>query len=258
MRMSGSAIGLIVAACVFAGGVVGTLLDRVLPPEHMSKETRDVVMLGTGMLSVLASLVLGLLIATAKNSYDTKDTNMRSFATDIISLDETLRQYGDGALAARRALREYTTTLLRDVWPEESANPYLVGSPKALTFLERTQEEIRALKVANDDQRRLVDQAFSSSTALLRQRWLLLEEGGPSVHATVTVILVCWITAIFVSFGMRAPRNPTVYTAFLLCSLAMGSAFFLIIELDRPFEGLLRISSRPVASAVAGILPAGR
>ena len=108
--MSGTAIGLIVAACVFAGGVAGTLLDRVLPPEHLSRETRDVVMLGTGMLSVLASLVLGLLIATAKSSYDTKDTNMRSFATDIISLDETLRQYGDGALAARRALRDYATT----------------------------------------------------------------------------------------------------------------------------------------------------
>jgi len=102
-----------------------------------------------------------------------------------------------------------------------------------------------------------VDEAFSASTTLLRQRWLLLEEGGPSVRVTVIVILVCWITAIFVSFGMRAPRNPTVYTAFLLCSLAMGSAFFLIIELDRPFEGLLRISGRPVANA-ASILPAGR
>ena len=58
--------------------------------------------------------------------------------------------------------------------------------------------------------------------------------------------------------GMNAPRNPTVYAAFLICSLAMGSAFFLILELDRPFEGLLRISSRPVTSAVANILPEGR
>ena len=78
------------------------------------------------------------------------------------------------------------------------------------------------------------------------------------MRVTVIVILVCWIAAIFVSFGMRAPRNPIVYAAYLLCSLAMGSAFFLIIELDRPFEGLLRISSRPMANAVASILPAGR
>ena len=107
-------------------------------------------------------------------------------------------------------------------------------------------------------QRRLVDQAFTASAGLLRQRWLLIEQSGPSVHVTVIAILVSWIIAIFVSFGMNAPRNPTVYAALLICSLAMGSAIFLILELDRPFEGLLRISSRPVASAVANILPEGR
>ena len=64
--MNAVAIGLMVAAFVFAGGVLGMQLYRFLPPEHLSKESRDVVMLGTGMLSVLASLVLGLLIATAK------------------------------------------------------------------------------------------------------------------------------------------------------------------------------------------------
>jgi hypothetical protein len=256
--MNGLAIGLVVAACVFAGGVAGTLLDRVLPPEHLSNDSRDVVMLGTGMLSVLASLVLGLLIATAKSAYDTKDADMRSFATDIVSLDETLRQYDDGALSARRALRDYATTLLDDVWLNRHPHPDLVASPEALGLLERAQGEIRTLKAANDDQRRLVDEAVAAGATLQRRRWLLIEEAGPSVRVAVIVILICWITAIFVSFGMRAPRNPTVYASFLVCALAMGSAFFLIVELDRPFEGVLRISSRPVTNAIANILPAGR
>ncbi len=256
--MNGAEIGLIVAACVFAGGVAGTLLDRVLPPAHLSRETRDVVMLGTGMLSVLASLVLGLLIATAKSSYDTKDTNMRTFATDIIALDETLLQYGEGALDARRSLRDYADKLLHDVWLNGNPSPYLVGNPEGFRLLERTQQEIRALKATNDDQRRLVDEALTASAGLLRQRWLLMEQSGPSVRNAVIAILVSWIAAIFVSFGMSAPRNLTVYAAFLICSLAMGSAFFLILELDRPFEGLLRISARPVENAVANVLPAGR
>ncbi len=118
------------------------------------------------------------------------------------------------------------------------------------------REEI--LKVANEDQRRVVEESLARSTAILRQRWLLIEQSGPSVRAIVIGILVSWIIAIFVSFGMNAPKNPTVYAAFLICSLAMGSAFFLILELDRPFEGLLRISSRPIVGAVANILPAGR
>jgi hypothetical protein len=256
--MSAVAIGFGVAALVFVGGVAGMHLHRFLPPEHLSKESRDVVMLGTGMLSVLASLVLGLLIATAKSSYDTKDANLRSFAADMIVLDETLRDDGDEALAARRALRDYANQLLHNVWPETGGSPYLIENKEAFKFLERMRGEIEALKVANEDQRQLVDEARVRSTGLLRERWLLIEQSGPSVRDTVIGILVSWIVAIFVSFGMNAPRNPTVYAAFLICSLAMGSAFFLILELDTPFEGLLRISSRPVTSAVANILPEGR
>lgn len=256
--MSATAIGLIVAASVFAGGVLGTQLRRLLPSEHMSKESRDVVLLGTGMLSLLASLVLGLLIATAKSSYDSEDTNMRAYAADMIILDGTLRFYGDEALAARRALREYAIELLHNVWPDKPSSPYIVPSEQGLELLRRVQEKVRRLKPADGYQRRLMDEALATSAAILRQRWLLIEQSGPSVHPAVIVILVCWIVAIFISFGMNAPRNPTVYAAFLICAFAMGSAIFLILELDRPFEGLLQISSRPVANAVANILPAGR
>jgi len=256
--MGALAISLSVAALAFAAAVAGMHSHRVLPPEHLSKESRDAVMLGTGMLSVLASLVLGLLIATAKNSYDLKDTNMRSFAADIIVLDDILRDVGDETLPARRALRDYTNQLLHDVWPGTSASPYLIENKTALEFMERLRAEIHALKPTNPDQRSLVDEARAKSTSLLRERWLLIEQSGPSVRATVIGILVCWIVVIFASYGMNAPRNRTVYAAFLISSLAMGSAFFLILELDRPFEGLLRISSRPVANAAAHILPEDR
>ena len=256
--MSAWSIGLIVAALVFAGGVLGTQLHRFLPAEHLSKETRDVVMLVTGMLSVLASLLLGLLIATAKSSYDTKDTSVRTFAADMVLLDETLRNYGDDALNARRSLRDYATDLFHSVWPDKPGNPYLIENDVAFKSLERAWAEIRGLKAADDRERRFVDDALSASTLLLRQRWLLVEQSGPSVHPVITGILVAWIVAIFISFGMSAPRNPTVYAALLICALAMGSAIFLILELDRPFQGLLQISSRPVAEAVGHMLPGGR
>ncbi len=104
-------------------------LHRFLPPEHLSKDSRDAVMLGTGMLSLLASSAWTP-VATAKSSYDTKDTNMRSFAADLIVLDETLRDYGDEALAARRSLRDYANRLLHDVWPETPVSPYLIEDPE--------------------------------------------------------------------------------------------------------------------------------
>ena len=178
VRMSGSAVGLIVAACVFAGGVVGTLArSRPAARPHVQEDP--------GGQDAWDGNAVGARSPGAwapdcdrKELVPHQGHDIRSFATDIISLDETLRQNGDGALAARRALRDYATTLLNEVWAEGPASPYLVRSPKALTFLERAQEEVRALNVANDDQRRLVDKAFFASTTLLRQRWLLLEEGA--------------------------------------------------------------------------------
>ena len=90
------AISLTVAAALFLGGIAGFNLHRLLPEHHLSKETHDVIRLGAGMLSVLASLVLGLLIATVKTSYDSTNSALRTYAADITVLDETLREYGDG------------------------------------------------------------------------------------------------------------------------------------------------------------------
>ena len=89
------------------------------------------------MLSVLASLVLGLLIATAKSSDDSEDTNMRAYAADMIVLDGTLRLCGDEALAARRALRDYATEFFHNVWPDRPSSPYIVPSEQGLEMLQR-------------------------------------------------------------------------------------------------------------------------
>jgi hypothetical protein len=249
---------LIVAACVFAGGLAGLGLSRVLPASHLSKETQDVVRLGTGMLSVLASLVLGLLIATAKSSYDNTDAAIRTYAADLILLDETLRDYGDSALPARRLLRDYTTVLLGSVWPGNHGRYPLQENRPVGTMLEHVREAIRGLQPVDAGQKWLQDQALGVHISLLRQRWLLIERDRRSVRPAILGILVSWVCAIFVSFGMSAPRNATVVTAFLLCALAIGSAIFLILQLDAPFAGVLRISGEPVATSLAHMLAPGK
>lgn len=256
--MNALTTSLLVSACVFAGGVAGLSLHRVLPEAHLSKETQDVVRLGTGMLSVLASLVLGLLIATVKTSFDATDNAMRAYAADLIMLDETLRDYGDAALPARRLVRDYTARLLHDSWPKMGGRPFLTEDRQAGDMMERERETIRALVPVDAGQRWLQDEALQVSTSLLRQRWRLIEHSGPSVRPTVIAILVSWIAAIFASFGLNAPRNATVVAALLICSLAIGSSIFLVLQLDSPFSGVMRISSRPMHTALSHMLPPTR
>jgi hypothetical protein len=247
---------LAVSASVLAGGLIGLHLHRVVPPRHLAEETQDVVRLGTGMLSVLASLVLGLLIATVKTSFDATDTAVRSYSADLIVLDETLRDYGEAALVPRRLLRDYTALLLQTVWPDKGGNAFIVEHQETGELMEHVRESIRALTPADAGQRWLMDQALQECTALLRARWLMIERAGPSVRPVVIDILVAWIVAIFISFGLNAPRNAVVHVAFVVCSLAIGSSIFIVLEFDSPFQGVMRISSQPVHSALAHMVPA--
>jgi hypothetical protein len=252
-------VSAIVAACVFFGGVAGLSLGGVLPDAHRSKETQDVVRLATGMLSVLASLLLGLLIATARTSFQATDSSLRNYAAELILLDETLRDYGDAALAPRRLVRDYTQRLLERTWPPPGApaEPYLVEDRQAAVLLERVREQVRALKPADAGGSWLQDQALSEITSVMHQRWQLVEQVGPSVQPVMLGILVSWIVAIFASFGLNVPRNATVLAAFAVCALAIGSSIFLVEELDSPFEGVLRLSPAPVQAALSHMLPPG-
>jgi hypothetical protein len=128
------AVSLLVTACVFAGGLFGVLLHPRLPRSHLTRETQDVVKLGIGMLSVLASLVLGLLIATAKGSSDNTDRDVRSYAADLIVLAETLRDYGTDAATPTDLLRRFTSQTLHDIWPEDDAAPDLADARAGQTL----------------------------------------------------------------------------------------------------------------------------
>jgi hypothetical protein len=248
--MNAIVVSLLVVACVFAGGIAGVLLHPRLPRSNLTKETQDVVKLGIGMLSVLASLVLGLLIATAKGSSDTTDRDVRSYAADVIVLAETLRDYGNDAAKPTALLRQFTVATLHDIWPEDESTPDLADAATGQT-LEHVREAIRALHPVDGGQRWLQDQALTLVTALLQQRWQLIEHQGPNVRPIVLVILVTWITVIFASFGLNAPFNATVVAAYLICSLGIGGSIFLIIEMDNPFQGTLRVPREPMANALA-------
>ena len=247
--MSSILVSLFVALAIFSGGMAGMYLHRVLPAHHLTRETQDVVRLCIGMISVLSSLVLGLLIATAKGSYDTTDQAVRHYAAELALLNETLRDYGGDASAPRDMLRKYTETLLNDIWPK-AGGPSHVSDEQTGILMEHVREQVRALKPSDDGQKWLRDQALSINIDLLRERWLLIGQQDRNVSPIVLVVLVTWICVIFASFGLNAPRNATVAVAFLICALAIGGSIFLILEMDRPLDGVMQISSAPIRNVL--------
>jgi hypothetical protein len=107
----------------------------------------------------------------------------------------------------------------------------------------------RKLSPQNEVQRSLQAQALKMSIDLGQTRWLLFEQRGSSIPTPFLVLLVFWVTIIFLSFGLFAPPNATVITCLFLCALSVSGAIFMILELDRSFGGLIQISSAPLQSA---------
>ncbi len=246
------AISLLVSACVFGGAAFSICFNTRLPKSHLNKDTQDVVRLGTGMISVLASLVLGLLVATTKTSFDQTDTEVKGVATDIIMTDRALRDYGPPAADARALLHEFTARLKDRVWPQEAEDKQIpkVRDLVTGTLLQKTRVAIRALVPASTAQTELRADALRMVEDIARTRWLLIEQSEPSVRPVFLIVLVAWVVLIFTSFGFNAPRNGTVFVAFFVCSLAIGGAIFLILEMDSPFDGFITISSKPINNAL--------
>jgi hypothetical protein len=250
--MTDFGIGLLVLACVFGGALAGMLLARLLPPHHLGDETKGVVTLALGTLSVLSALVIGLLISFAKGDFDAQTKVVREFAADLILLDRVLRQYGPETGEARDLMRRYTALKIALTWPEGNARagPQL-DDPAALALLEGVQAKLLGLDPRDEAQRWLQARALQLGGDLTEERWLLVGENEGSVPRPFLAVLVFWLAILFAGFGLFAPRHATVVAALFVCALSLSAAVFLILEMDRPFEGLVTVSAAPMRTALA-------
>jgi uncharacterized membrane protein SirB2 len=248
--MSSLMVTAIVMCCLVAGSAFGMWLSYRLPEPHRSTQSHDAIKLATGMLSVLAALVLGLLIASVKNSFDTTDTQIRHFAATLIMLDQTLADYGPETAGPRGMLRRYTKRALADNWPDDKI-PVQMEDFEAGKLLDGVRGAVLALPATDPRREALRSDAASLVDDALKTRWLLIERAESSIQPLFLEILIAWITLIFVSFGYNAPRNATVAGSFFMSAVALAACIFLIVEMDTPFEGRITISSMAMRNALA-------
>src|ERR1700710_2815789 len=103
--MNATVIATIVLACVFGSGMLGLYVRSTLSDHHLSEDSTGIVKLGVGLMATLAALVLGLLIASAKVSFDRLSDEFVQTAATVVMLDRTLADYGPEAMPAREIQR---------------------------------------------------------------------------------------------------------------------------------------------------------
>ncbi|MDB6143837.1 MAG: hypothetical protein JWP80_2881 [Pseudomonas sp.] len=249
--MSALIVASIVFVCVFSSGMLGLFIRVCLPEHHLSEESTGMVKLGAGLMATLAALVLGLLIASAKVSFDRLDDEFRNTAATVVMLDHTLADYGPQAKENREFLRSTYASAVEQYFSGGTAGTPNEGVPERLARLDQFQQKLRELAPRNDMQRSLQSEALALGRDLAHTRWMLLQPDQSAIPTPFLVVLVLWLAILFSGFGLVSDNNRTVIVTLLVCTLSVSSAIFLIEDLAHPLQGFMQISQAPARSVLA-------
>ncbi|MBL8661011.1 MAG: hypothetical protein JNM75_14800 [Rhodospirillales bacterium] len=249
--MPPAAVSLVVATCVFGVSVVAMYAARALPDSHFSADARDVIKLGMALIATLVALVLGLMIATAKGTYDSQNAVARKLSADVLLLDRTLAEYGPEAHHPRDLLRQGAELMLQRLWPEDGSAPVSLAPGEARVPMDRFLREVTSLSPRDGTQEFLKAQALRVTSDLAQARFDLYVQGSSELPSLFLAIVVIWLMILFAGYGLIAARNPTVLVILLAATLSVSGAVFLIQELAAPFGGVIRVSSASMRDAIA-------
>ena len=254
--MTALSFALLTFACTFGCAVLGTFVRAMIPPDHLGKESQDTIRLGMGLVATMTALLLGLVTAAAKGSFDSQDAAIKNAAAGTLTLDRLLARYGPETQPTRELLRRAVAFRLETMWPASGA-PARLDATEGLSdtspAAEKIENQILELSAQTESQRWFKSEALKLTEEVLRTRWRLLGSAGGSVPRTMLIVVIFWLATTFGSFGLSAPKNATVVTVFFIAALSVAGAVFLILELDSPFEGIIKISSEPLRLALANL-----
>ncbi len=220
--ISSLAIAAIVFACILAGTLIGMFIARVLPEDHLNGESKESVKQGLALIATLTALVLGLLVATTKGTYDNQSSAVREIAANVTVLDRLLARYGSAETKEiREAIPAGVQSLIDVMWPNSNS----VNPAEMRVAWETMFDKISALEPKTDAQRMLKpragDHAFTGADATKvvgaeREFDSSAVSGGPDLLVNHSVWLL-WLAGSPKSDGHRHPGR--VHDIGIRCAL---------------------------------------
>jgi len=192
------------------------------------------------------------MLSTASSSFSARSNEVTAISIDLIRINRMMQRYGPEADDVRAKLRTYATAQLEELFPASGERSRT--SEATVAMMETAQDAILSLVPTDERRRWLRSQALTLSEGLFQARWLLAEQADHSTPLPFLILLIFWLTIVFASFGLFAPRNATAIAVLCLCSMAVSGGITLILELDSPFSGLVRVSAEPMRQAVSQIM----
>ena len=249
--MSPTATGGIVFACTLAGMLIGMWLRNRLPPHHLDNDTQSSVREVNGLIATMTALILGLVTASAQDSFTKVGAAVEHSAADVIALDRLLARFGPETAEIRSTLRRVVDQRIEEIWPAEPGATVTQVGVNAAQELERIGTMVASLEAQTANQQWLKSQALDSTESLLAARWGIFAGQGPAIPNAFLVIITFWLAAAFAGYALFAPRNSTMTGILVVSAFSVACVIFLILELGNPFEGRIAVSGDSMRFALA-------
>ena len=235
-------------ALIVASAGAGAFLRLKLPEHHLTGDSKDVIKLAVALIATMSALVLALLFASTRTSFERTSGYVSRMTADVTELDKLLGEYGPEAKPLRVALRAEVAPLIGSIWQDDAVAQSNAASAKG--HGDSVLYMLRELVPGNKVQASIQARALQVSTDLNQTQLSLISQPSDSISNTFIIVLVIWLMFIFAVFSMSSPPNPTLFAVLFLCILSASAAIYLILELGLPFDGLMQVSPENLRTAL--------
>src|SRR5277367_1569561 len=247
-EMSSLAISLVVTGLITVGGLIGLVLQRILPERYTTDKARDMIGGVVGQLTLLLVLVNGLLIWTAYGVYSTQQTELQTIAARALEFDLEMRQYGPEADEARSVLRTDLVWAHEQFWGDDTSRAAAYeASYKAMGSLNKFLDGLAPKTPA---QTNLLAAARANYAFIGEQRLLMSLQAATPIPWPLIYAVTFWASLLFASMGLLSKLSPVSVAMLVLGSASIGLAIFLILEFSQPYISSIRVSPAPLEQAI--------
>ncbi|MBI2738133.1 MAG: hypothetical protein HYX38_16500 [Rhodospirillales bacterium] len=230
----------------------GLFLRYRLPDSHLSGDSKDVIRLATALIGTMAAVVVALLFASTRSSYEATNSNVARLTAGVVELDQLLKEYGGPeSVELRGALRTDVASMVSAIWRDDA--PVTGQLLRPVTQEETVLYKLRQLDPKTPVQAALKTRALAVSNDIEQTRLTLLSQPPDTLSKPFITVLVLWLCFIFASFSMSSKANPTLVVVLLVCGFTAATAIYLILELGQPFDGLLQLSNSALRRALPSL-----
>jgi hypothetical protein len=255
--MTTVSIPIFVAVLVFAFGVGGLYVQRLLP-EPQSDISREMIGAILGLITLLLALVLGIIVGSAYGRFATQNTEMENLSTRALQLDLALAEYGPETKPFRAKLKEDMSRVYQLFWGsgnDADSGPMARNVSAVLPSLRAADEFLASLNPQTPAQRQAAAAAGAEVGSIQNIRIAMSLQLTSSVPWPLLVVVVSWSLLLFFGFGLRSRLGATTVTALGFGAFAVASAIFLILDLSEPYRGLFRVPPAALLQTIEAINP---